>query len=86
MISMLSSIRPNPRYVPGGTENFWISAQSGAENNVKVETKMAEEKGKESDMATRKSSLSNTNRQKDFGIMFQNGGIIKNVIEMKFYN
>ena len=84
MISMLSSIRPNPRYVPGGTENFWISDQSGCENKVK----MAEEKGKvkEEDGVARKSSFNIGNRQKDLRVMFPNEGILKNVIDLKFYN
>ena len=81
---MLSSIRPNPRYVPGGTENFWISDQSGCENKVK----MTEEKGKvkEEDGVTRKSSFNIGNRQKDLRVMFPNEGILKNVIGLKFYN
>ena len=30
------SLRPNPRYVPGGTENFWVSAATTASNNTEV--------------------------------------------------
>ena len=89
MISMLSSIRPNPHYVPGGTENFWISDQSGCENKVKMaDTKMAEEKGKvkEEDGVARKSSFNIGNRQKDVSVMFPIEGILKNVIDLKFYN
>ena len=26
MFSSMFNIRPNPRYVPGGTENFWLTA------------------------------------------------------------
>ena len=87
MISILSSIRPNPRYVPGGTENFWISDQSGCQNNVKMsDTQMAEEKSKESEAVTRKGSFGISNRQKDMGVQFPRGGILKNVLDLKFYN
>ena len=87
MISVLSSIRPNPRYVPGGTENFWISEQTGCQNNVKMaDTQMAEEKSKESEAVTRKGSFGISNRQKDMGVQFPKGGILKNVLALKFYN
>ena len=86
MISILSSIRPNPRYVPGGTENFWISEQTGCQNNVKMaDTQMAEEKGKESEVVSRKCSLG-ISMKKDTGVQFPKGGILKNVLELKFYN
>ena len=87
MISMLSSIRPNPRYVPGGTENFWISEQSECKNNVKMaDTVMAEKKGKEEEGVARKKSFSSNNCQKDLRFNFPNGGLLKNVIDLKFYN
>ena len=28
MFSNMFSIRPNPNYIPGGTENFWVSGSS----------------------------------------------------------
>ena len=81
MISILSSIRPNPRYVPGGTENFWISEQTGCQNNGK----MAEAKSKESEVGTRKCSFG-ISMKKDTGVQFPKGDILKNVLELKFYN
>ena len=34
MFSTLFSLRPNPRYVPGGTENFWVTANSSPQERT----------------------------------------------------
>ena len=36
LLSAMFSLRPNPRYVPGGTENFWVSAATPDTNATEV--------------------------------------------------
>ena len=39
----IKSIKPNPNYLPGGVENFWLTAPSTPEK--KDEVKVGEERG-----------------------------------------
>ena len=39
----IKSIKPNPNYVPGGVENFWLTGSSNPEK--KDEMKVGEERG-----------------------------------------
>jgi len=51
------SIRPNPNYVPGGTENFWVSGSSDncrAPNNSQLETAKKNGGGGQTSMAESK--------------------------------
>ena len=42
-IMSIKFIKPNPNYVPGGVENFWLSGSSSPEK--KDEVKVGEERG-----------------------------------------
>lgn len=77
MSQLFSSIRPNPRYVPGGTENFWVSSISESSGNEKVaEVKDAE----------RKSTVANGRQKQELKLTKNNWGFLNNIMELKFNN